>query len=274
VTEQASLVAAALVVAMLVSAGCAPKRLELPTGAGEPAPDAQAIVAQTLVRCRALRTLTAEIRLSGRAGRQKLRGRLIAGFQAPDSLRLEAAAPFGPPVFILAASGEHSTLLLPRDARVLTDAPPAGILAALAGPALSPGELLPLLAGCPAIDPTITDVRRHGTAWLSFASDRSTVYLRERSGTWTIVAIERPALRVDYSQVSGAQPGTIQLRDPTASASRFDLSLAMSQVEINVEIPKEAFVVKVPDDAVPMTLDDLRQAGPMRDETEQRHGTS
>jgi hypothetical protein len=273
VTEQSSLVGAALVAAMFVSAGCAPKRLELPTGAGEPASDAQAIVAQTLARCRGLRTLTAEIRLSGRAGRQKLRGRLIAGFQAPDSLRLEAAAPFGPPVFILAASGEHSTLLLPRDARVLTDAPPAGILEALAGPALAPGELLPLLAGCPAIDPTVTDVRRHGTAWLSFASDRSTVYVRERSGTWSIVAIERPALRVDYSQVAGAQPGTIHLRDP-APAPRFDLSLAMSQVEINVEIPKEAFVVKVPDDAAPMTLDDLRQAGPIRDETEQRHGSS
>ena len=70
-------------------------------------------------------TLTAELRLSGRAGDEKLRGTLHAGFAAPASLRVEALAPFGQPFFILAGRDNRATLLLPREDRVLRDAPVA-----------------------------------------------------------------------------------------------------------------------------------------------------
>jgi len=43
--------------------------------------------------------------MSGRAGRQKVRGRVVAGFARPASMRLEGVAPFGPPAFILVARG-------------------------------------------------------------------------------------------------------------------------------------------------------------------------
>ena len=59
---------------------------------------------------------------------ETLRGRVLAGIAAPGRLRLEAVAPFGPPVFILAASGTSATLLLPRDNRVLTGEPASAIL--------------------------------------------------------------------------------------------------------------------------------------------------
>jgi outer membrane lipoprotein-sorting protein len=265
---------AALLVALLAATACAPKRVVLPTDAGEPAPDAQTIAAKSLERCHGLRTLTAEIRLGGRAGRQKVRGRLIAGFQAPDAVRLEAVAPFGPPVFVLAAHGNQSTLLMPRDARVLTGAPPAQMLEALAGAALAPRDLLAFLAGCPAIDPVVTDVRRHGTAWLSFAIDGGTVYLRQRAGSWVVSSIDRSSVRVDYEHATGSHPEAIRLQDGKNSDPRFDLTVTLSQVEINVDLPAEAFTVKVPPDARPMTLEELRQAGPMRDSSAVRRGTS
>ena len=43
------------------------------------------------------------------------------------------------------------------------------------------------------------------------------------------------------------------------------MTLRLSQVEVNVPLPADAFTVQVPAEAVPITLDELRDAGPMRD---------
>ena len=88
----------------------------LPTASGTPLADPASILTEALGHCTALRTLTAEIGLSGRAAGQRLRVRLIAGFAAPDRIRLEAVAPIGGPVFILVSEGRSTTLLLTRDA--------------------------------------------------------------------------------------------------------------------------------------------------------------
>ena len=44
-----------------------------------------------------------ELGLSGRAGDESLRGKVITGLQRGGAARLEGVAPFGAPVFILAA---------------------------------------------------------------------------------------------------------------------------------------------------------------------------
>ncbi len=44
---------------------------------------------------------------------------------------------------------------------------------------------------------------------------------------------------------------------------RFDLRLALSQVEINGTLDPATFRVQVPAGAAPMTLEELRQAGPL-----------
>ena len=71
---------------------------------GSPFPDAAAAYAEATAACRGVRTLSAELALSGRAGGQKLRGRILAGFAAPGKVRLEAPAPFGRPIFTLVAA--------------------------------------------------------------------------------------------------------------------------------------------------------------------------
>src|SRR6476646_11200910 len=109
---------------------------------------------QLSAACAGVRTLTAEIALSGRAGRQKLRGRVIAGFARPASMRLEGVAPFGPPGFILVSRGGDATLLLPREERVVTGASPEDVLGALTGVALAPADLHAVLTGCVLPDPT------------------------------------------------------------------------------------------------------------------------
>src|SRR5581483_8344840 len=125
----------------LALVACAPKRLVLPSDPGAPFPDFARVHEQLTTACRGARTLTAELGLSGRVGRQRVRGRVLAGFARPDAMRLEGVAPFGAPAFILAARGGTATLVLPRDSRVLRGARPEEILAALVGVRLAPADL-------------------------------------------------------------------------------------------------------------------------------------
>jgi hypothetical protein len=252
--------------ALASTAACAtmPARIPLPSGPGEPLADPVAIGSQAFGHCAGVRTLTAEIGVSGRAGGQKLRAKLIAGFEAPASLRLEAVAPFGAPGFILAADGTSATLLLPRDDRVLTGAAPADILDALAGLSLSPGDLRLALAGCPSAAPQVSGGTTHDREWTVLGLGAGgTAYLRSRGGSLQLAAFVRPGLVVEYPERrAGGAPAVVRLRGE-GDAPRFDVSLRLSQVEQNVDVPPEAFRVNVPDDAVPITLEELRQAGPL-----------
>lgn len=265
--NRASTLAVTLGVLAAAAAGCARPRLELPSGPPLPLDDPAPILDAALRSCQGLTSLTLEAGLSGRAGGRRLRARLLAGLARPSSIRLEAVAPFGQPGFILAASGDASVLLLPRDDRVLRDAPPEDILAAMAGVRLAPRDLLAYLAGCAGGEPVSGSARRFGESWAAVDLDEGAgvAYFR-RDSAWHLAAIVRPELRVSFEDRDGAQPSRVRLqsaRDDRASA--FDLVLSLSQVERNVELPDAAFTVDVPPDAEPITLDELRRAGPMRE---------
>jgi outer membrane lipoprotein-sorting protein len=257
----------ALALALVVVAGCAPKRMALPNGSGTPLPDAAPVLDEAIGHCAAIRTITAEIGLSGRAGRQRIRVRLIAGLAAPDGIRLEAVAPVGQPVFILASAGDRTTLLLPRDDRVLTGQPPAAILEALAGVSVTPGILRQLLAGCPGDAISPDEVRGIGSDWVvAGTTDRRTAYFHRTGGRWRLAAVRGPAFDVEVGPGPDAQPAHVRLSSPaTGAGTSFDLVLRLSQVETNSAVPDEAFTVRVPPDAVPITLEELRQSGPLRD---------
>ena len=274
---------AALALALsMTAAACAPKHVTLPSGRGSPTTEFLAPFEQASTACRAVRTIRTSIHLSGRAASERMRGTLIAGFERPDSMRLEGVAPFGPPVFILAARGGSATLLLPRDNRVLTGASAADILDALAGVRLEPAALRAILSGCVAPDPHPsagyvfnTDgpiTIGQGTTghprktWLVLDMDGgATVYLRQQQGRWRIAAGRLPGLEVQYDQFEGGLPRQIEiLSNPNeTSAVPVDLSLALSDVSTNIALNPAAFTIDVPADAVPMTLNELREVGPL-----------
>ena len=253
----------ALGFAVLASA-CAPRLLSLPIDPGNPLPDFAQIHRQATSACTGIRTLTAELSLSGRAGGRALRGRAIAGFERPDSLRLEGVAPFGPPAFILAGRGDTATLLLPRDNLVLRDARAADILGALTGIALAPEELQGLLTGCVASMPGAIGGRLHQNGWASIdLPGGATLYLKRMDAGWQPRAARRPGWRIDYPEWRGAFPHTVRLRsvDPMVDV---DLTAAVSQFEVGVTIAPAAFTVAVPADALPLTIAELRNAGLLR----------
>lgn len=251
---------------LLVSASCAPRLVTFPTDPGAPLPDFAAIHKGAAASCSGVRTLTAELSLSGRAGGQAVRGRAIVGFERPASIRLEGVAPFGPPAFILAGSGANATLYLPRDDRVLRNSRAEDILGALTGVALAPADLLAVLTGCVSPTPAATSGRLHQNGWAAIdLADGTTVYLERLVAAWQPRAARRRGWLIGYPDWQGAFPATVRLQ-ATDPAIRVDISAAVSQLETNIAIDPAAFMVNVPDDTLSLTLDELRDAGPLRGE--------
>src|SRR5688500_5862835 len=100
---------AASIVALLAAAACAPPRSPaLPTGSGTPFPNFQAAYEEAVSECRSARRVVAELGLSGRAGDQRLGGRIVAGFAEPAAIRLEGVV-LGRTVFILVSKDAAGT---------------------------------------------------------------------------------------------------------------------------------------------------------------------
>jgi hypothetical protein len=207
--------------------------------------------------------MTASMAMSGKAGATKVRGRIDAGFEAPARARLEGIAPFGKPVFVLVADGTRGTLVLPREDRVLRDAPPDQIVEALAGVALGPDALRTAIAGCGLTAAAPTAGRSFPDGWTAVAQPEGTTYLRQAAGAWQVAAATRGPVTVIYSDYASGRPATIRLRAETQGRASADLTLRLSDVEINIPLDPKAFNAEIPEHPVPLTLDELRRAGPL-----------
>lgn len=255
----------AAILASVLTSACAPKLTPLPTGPGVPFAGHVEAFAQATERCRGVQTLVAVLSLSGRAGRTRLRGNVEAGFAEPGQARLEAPGPFGSrPLFILVAKADSATLVLPRDRRVLRDAPTEAIVEALAGVPLGGDELRAALAGCGLASGRVTGGRGFDGAWLAVEAGTVTQWLRQVEGAWRLEASVGQGLEVRYSEFAAGRPGTIRIRRAAnAGAAAADLSIRLSQVDINVSLPPATFELVVPAEAEPITLEELRRAGPL-----------
>lgn len=240
-------------------AACGQPRVSLPTGAGAPAADFARPYAEARAVCENVRVMQAELGLSGRAAGQRMRGRVLAGL-VPGALRLEGVAPFGAPIFILVADGTHGALLLSRERRVVKDAAPEDILNALVGIRLGPDDLRAVLAGCVRAAGESTAARSYGADWLGVdLAAGGTIHLRRMENAWRIVAGRYGGLEIDYPAFQRDRPSQIVLR-----GADLNLGLALSQVEVNGELPRDQLVaLKIPVDVSPLSLEELRQAGPL-----------
>lgn len=246
------------------AAGCATRTFTPPADAGTPLPDLTQVQAQVFRACTGVRTLQAELRLSGRAGEQRLGGRVHAGFDRPASMRLEGVPPFGGPVFILVTRGSSATLLLPRAERVVRGEPGA-ILGALTGVALAPADLLAVLTGCVTPSPQASAGRLHGNGTASLDLEGgATLYLRRPAGAWVPVAARRDGWTIEYPVIQGTFPGAVRLRS-SGSGPVVDITATLSQIEANTDLSAEVFDLEIPAGTTPMTLEELREAGPLRD---------
>jgi hypothetical protein len=266
------------VIARLALAACAASLAACaarvpPRPAGPPAPDPSAIEAFVAATrsCAGVRTLTAELRLSGRAGAERIRGTLQTGLAAPAAIRVEAVAPFGQPFFILGGRDNRATLLLPRDNQVLPDAPVPELLDRLTGLRIAADAVRVIITGCLAERPDPVDGRRWADGWQAVslanpsAASPITAYLRTVDGAPVVVAADHGDWRVDYADHVNGFPRRVRLR--SASGDAVDLTATVGQLSTNVPIPERAFAVDAPPSAAILSIDDLRRVTPLREGT-------
>jgi hypothetical protein len=255
----------------LAAVSCGAPLMKLPPGPGAPASDAAEALEQATVECRGVRTLTAEVAASGKAAGSRFRGRLSTGVAAPASARIEAVAPFGPPIFIFVANGDDATLLLPRDERILEHGRPNDVLGAVAGVPLNAADLFQTLTGCSPSGAPAQGTER-GPDWrvLADAAGATELYLHREavSQPWRLAAvIHRPAgaaaWRAEYRDHQSGVPRSIRLASINApDRAGFDLTLRLTQVETNTPLADAVFRLEAPPSASPITLDELRNARP------------
>ena len=257
----------------LASGACGTPLMRLPPGPGDPAPDTAGLLEDATRACRAIRTITAEVAVSGSANGRRVRGRLSAGVSAPGSARLEAVAPFGAPTFIFVATGGDASLLLSRENSVFEHGHPDTVLEAAAGVPLGAEDLLHVLTGC-APSEGLRDGRRTGSDWrMATTTSGDDLYLHRESGPapWRLVAIARRASASRAWRAEFREPGadgvprSIHVASVEAGriGASFDLHLVLSQVDTNAPLAADVFTFHVPASAVRMTLDELRQTGPL-----------
>jgi hypothetical protein len=256
----------ALLAVTTVAAGCARNPPALPTGASTPFPDFATPFAQATDHCRTVRTFAGVLELSGHVGSSGIpRTRIEAGFADLDQIRLEAKAPFGRSVFVLVArQADEATLVLPRDKRVLSGAPADAIVEALTGVRLGARDLRALVTGC---GPGLADAgaaRMYEGGWLAVDASDRTFWLRQLAGSWRVVGAVRGGIEVRYDQYQSDRPSIVRLRTTSAASDGgSNLTLRVSDVDINVPLGPEVFQVEIPPDAAPLTLEELRRSGPL-----------
>jgi outer membrane lipoprotein-sorting protein len=252
-----------LIASCVVAACATPPAPVFPTTGGTPFADFASAYEQATTACASITTFTASMALSGKAADRKLRGRIDAGFAAPAKVRLEGVAPFGRPVFVLTAADGRGTLVLQRDERVLADAPPDQIVEALAGVSLGPDALRRVVSGCGLSLREPVNGLLHANDLASVALADGTAFLRHGAGAWQMAGATQGPLTVAYSDYASGRPSTIRLRAASGDRVSTDLTLRLSQVEINTPLDAKVFEADIPPRAMPLTLEELRRAGPL-----------
>lgn len=250
-----------MLLAVLLSS-CAARLPPRPSGAATPDPSAvDAFIAATAA-CKGFRSIEGELSLSGRAGGERVRGRILTGLESGGLVRLEAVAPFGAPFFILAGKSERATLVLPRERRVLKDTGVADVLGRITGLALGADDLRLIVSGCLVDNAAPAEGRQWGSDWkaVTIGPDR-VAYLRQQNGRPVVAAADYGPWHVDYSAHTAGFPRVVRVR--RAGDTAIDITARIEQLDVNTQINPRAWTVEVPSDAEPMTLDELRSIAPL-----------
>jgi len=252
-----------IVPVVLVASGCAARVFTPPTGPSVPLADAPAVWTQVTTACRDAQRYVAQLRVHGWVGNRDQRiSRTLAGAATRnDDVFLELQI-MGATVFQMAGQQGQATILLPRDERVLR-APTRDIVAALTGLQWGGRELLDVLSGCVAAPAGDVTGERIGTSARVTLSPSTHAWLRERGGGWELEAAQIADWLVEYRLYDGRWPR--EVRVTSTGATPLDLRFTLSQVQVNIDLPPTTFTLNVPERFVPMTIEELRSLGPLRE---------
>ena len=247
--------ATAVAVCVLAGSGCAVHGFKPPAGASVPAPDGIAIWQQATSACRSATTFSAQLHVSGKASGQRVRGTIDGAVTAKDQIYLRANAPFGQTAFRLAGTADRATLLLPSENRFV-EARAAEIVDALTGLAWGPRDLLDVLTGCVVRADTSAEAARIGDH-LRVKTQSGELFLQKSRGDWQVEGGVVANLAIGYGRRADGWPSDVVITSQQGASREVALKVAVEQVS-TAPLPDATFVLAVPPDAAPMSMDELR----------------
>jgi hypothetical protein len=244
---------------IVILSGCATSRINLSLGVGIPLRDFKGVFSSAIGPCRQVKTLELMFAISGRMGKESLRGRVRGAFEYPASLRLEGLAPFGSPGFILVAQPSAAVLLLPRERRIISDANAQELLGELAGVTLGPADFGALLTGCLFSDLHPRAARSYRNGWIGIDLEGgATIYLQMINDIPVITAGTRDGLIVEYRDYVRGLPRRIRMQSLGVGQATTDLTVVLSQVSINTDLHPDVFLIQTSQDYLPMSFNEFR----------------
>ena len=192
----------------------------------------------------------AVIRVRGKGPEGKFRATELMIFERPDRIRVELLATFGASRWIAVASAGEITVLFPRSSEYLEDSAVEDVVGALLGIRLSPGEVMAILAGTglPITAEKLVRAERRG--------DRVRLVLEQGRADLAndqVLEAEHRGYRVQYptewKQAGKPAPDRIEIVTDNIQAS-----LAVFDLDINVRLDPEAFVIVLPEGATRLGL--------------------
>ena len=150
---------------------------------------------------------------------------------------------------------------------MLKDVPAVDMIESLTGAPFGPEDLRAVLTGCLVPDPQPTAGRRYGEWLVVDLIGGAVAYLRPVDGEYRLITGIRDGLTIEYGEFQHRIPYHVRvLSVPADGTGRTrpltDLTATLSQVNRNVDIPDIWFSLAVPDDVVPMRLEELRRSAP------------
>ena len=251
-------------VASSLAGACAHATFVVPTGPGEPAPDAASAWTSASAGCADIQAFVAGARASGKVGAQRVWPvSLEVAVTMSDSIYLGATAA-GNSLFVLAGTGNRAALWLRHDDRVVT-ATPAQIMEAVVGVALTPRQLLGMVSGCVTQSAEVAGAVRHRDL-ISMRTAEGRVYLSQVAGQWQVRAATTDAFTVEFARRTGRQPEDVWITSTRTGSLPASLHLTISDPQANAPIPPTVFQLPpAASSAQSMTLEELRAAGPWKD---------
>ena len=257
--------AALIGVVVVCAVACGAPLMKLPPvppGAAA-ATDAREVYNQATAACRGLAAFKAEIGVTGSIGGRRLRASLVAGLAAPSSVRLEAFAGSQPIFFFVARAADATLVIPPPEDRVLQSGPADQVLEAVTGLRVKPEDLRTTLTGC-APDTAVSGMRALAEDWRIATGEVTSYWRRDPRTGWRLVATVRrdsagAEWRAEFQNFMSGLPTAIRLT--SSIERRFDLRLAVSLEA--AELGDEVFRLQIRPSARPITLDELRDAGPL-----------
>jgi hypothetical protein len=238
-------------IGLLTLTGCS--RRPVSTGPAIPlSPEETTRILDPLERhSQAVERYQAVVRLRGKGPDGKFRATELVVFERPDRVRVELLAAFGASRWIAVTGAGEITVLFPRSREYLEETAVEDVVDALLGIRLSPEEVMAILAGSglPLGGAEPVRAERQG--------DRVRIALGEGRRVDVEADQVREARRsgyrvlypTDWKRKGRGAPDRIEI-----SSEKIEATLTVEDLDINVRLDPEAFVLNLPQGAYRLGL--------------------